>query len=439
MTLGVTEPFTTSLKVSFYAALAIVLPFILWQIWSFLAPAVSGDIQRVLGVFVVLATGLFATGVVFWYVDRAPARARRSWSTTTPSCTRSRSARATSSRSSPSRSLRQGSRSRCPSSSSRSSASASERGQAAQEPADRHRAHGRLRGAPARRSTRCRSSLEVVPLLLLFELSIWLVGAARAPTSERGGRRGRGIRPVVRVVSADWVVPVEGAPIAGGAVAIADDGRIAAVGTQPTSARASGSTAASSLPGFVNAHTHLEYAVYAGFGDGLPFVPLDRDCTSRARALLDLDDMRAIATVGAWESLRSGVTTVGDCSFAGATAEAAAATGLRAIVYLEVFGTDERALSIGSTRTMSGSPPSSPIGSCSASRLTLRSPARSRCTRPAPRSGCRSRRTLPRARPSASSSSPGSETGRLRAHARSSARRRPGFACSPPRGCSTDG
>ena len=38
------------------------------------------------------------------------------------------------------------------------------------------------------------------------------------------------------------------------------------------------------------------------------------------------------------------MTTVGDCSFAGATAEAAAATGLRAIVYLEVFGTDEGAL-----------------------------------------------------------------------------------------------
>ena len=58
------------------------------------------------------------------------------------------------------------------------------------------------------------------------------------------------------------------------------------------------------------------------------------------KAALDFDDMVAIATVGAHECLRSGITTIGDCSFSGAAAIAAAATGLRAIVYLEVFGRD---------------------------------------------------------------------------------------------------
>jgi sec-independent protein translocase protein TatC len=67
VTLGVTEPFTTSIKVSFYAAVALVLPIILWQIWAFLAPAVGEETQRVLGIFVVLATGLFVAGVVFCY------------------------------------------------------------------------------------------------------------------------------------------------------------------------------------------------------------------------------------------------------------------------------------------------------------------------------------------------------------------------------------
>ena len=72
VTLGVTEPFTTSLKVSFYAALAIVLPILLWQIWAFLAPAVAEDTQRVIGVFVVFSTGLFLAGIAFCYTIVLP-------------------------------------------------------------------------------------------------------------------------------------------------------------------------------------------------------------------------------------------------------------------------------------------------------------------------------------------------------------------------------
>lgn len=67
VTLGVTEPFMTSLKVSFYASLGIVLPILLWQVWAFLAPAVGESVQRVIGTFVFLATGLFLGGVAFCY------------------------------------------------------------------------------------------------------------------------------------------------------------------------------------------------------------------------------------------------------------------------------------------------------------------------------------------------------------------------------------
>jgi sec-independent protein translocase protein TatC len=72
VTLGVTEPFTTSLKVSFYAALAIILPLLLWQVWAFFAPAVAEDTQRVISAFVVFATCLFAAGVVFCYTIVLP-------------------------------------------------------------------------------------------------------------------------------------------------------------------------------------------------------------------------------------------------------------------------------------------------------------------------------------------------------------------------------
>ncbi|HSO02222.1 MAG TPA: hypothetical protein VLS46_06820, partial [Gaiellaceae bacterium] len=76
----------------------------------------------------------------------------------------------------------------------------------------------------------------------------------------------------MRVVSADWVLPVEGAPIANGAVRI-EDGRIAAVGTAEELGEGERFPEAAIVPGFVNAHTHLEYAVYAGFGDGQSFGP----------------------------------------------------------------------------------------------------------------------------------------------------------------------
>jgi sec-independent protein translocase protein TatC len=67
VTLGVTEPFTTSVKVSFIAAIAISLPILLWQAWAFLAPAVEPHFERVILAFVVLASMLFVLGVLFMY------------------------------------------------------------------------------------------------------------------------------------------------------------------------------------------------------------------------------------------------------------------------------------------------------------------------------------------------------------------------------------
>jgi sec-independent protein translocase protein TatC len=67
VTFGVTEPFFTSLKVSFLAAFALALPVILYQLWSFLAPAVEHNVQRVVSLFVLVATALFFGGVFFGY------------------------------------------------------------------------------------------------------------------------------------------------------------------------------------------------------------------------------------------------------------------------------------------------------------------------------------------------------------------------------------
>lgn len=72
ITLGVTEPFTTSIKVCLLVALAITLPVLLYQLWSFLAPALTRETQRIASAFVVLATGLFACGITFSYVVVLP-------------------------------------------------------------------------------------------------------------------------------------------------------------------------------------------------------------------------------------------------------------------------------------------------------------------------------------------------------------------------------
>jgi 5-methylthioadenosine/S-adenosylhomocysteine deaminase len=141
---------------------------------------------------------------------------------------------------------------------------------------------------------------------------------------------------VSRTLSADWVLPVEGAPIENGAVVI-EDGRIAAVGPAAALGEGERFDGAAIVPGFVNAHTHLEYAVYAGFGDGLGFAGWIALHVERKKRI-GWEEFVAIARLGAAESLASGVTTVGDCSYSGATAVACSELGLAATVYVEVFG-----------------------------------------------------------------------------------------------------
>ena len=156
--------------------------------------------------------------------------------------------------------------------------------------------------------------------------------ASPAPGRETG--RSRGSEPSSEL-SADWVLPVDGPPIEGGRVRWEGD-RIVEVGPGRAARHHNNAVI---LPGFVNSHSHLEYAVYAGFGDGAPFGTWLRTHVERKRRLLPAD-MVAIARLGVADSLRTGVTTTADYSFSGASAIAAAELGLRATVYLEVFAED---------------------------------------------------------------------------------------------------
>ena len=66
-TLGPAEPFLTALKVSLMAGIAGAFPILLWQFWNFFAPAVQESLQRKVLVFVGVATALLFGGFAFAY------------------------------------------------------------------------------------------------------------------------------------------------------------------------------------------------------------------------------------------------------------------------------------------------------------------------------------------------------------------------------------
>jgi sec-independent protein translocase protein TatC len=76
ITFGVTEPFTTTLTVSAYAAIILALPFVLYQLYAFLLPAFSKQQQRAILPLLAMIPLLFIAGVAFGYFLVLPAAAK---------------------------------------------------------------------------------------------------------------------------------------------------------------------------------------------------------------------------------------------------------------------------------------------------------------------------------------------------------------------------
>lgn len=68
VTIGVAEPFTTTLTVAFYAALIVSLPVLLYQVYAFVLPAMNQRERRVALPLMAVAPALFVVGVVFAYI-----------------------------------------------------------------------------------------------------------------------------------------------------------------------------------------------------------------------------------------------------------------------------------------------------------------------------------------------------------------------------------
>jgi sec-independent protein translocase protein TatC len=73
ITFGVTEPFTVTLTVAAYGALILAMPIIVYQIYAYVLPAFSNRERRVILPLMIMAPVLFLVGVAFSYFVVMPA------------------------------------------------------------------------------------------------------------------------------------------------------------------------------------------------------------------------------------------------------------------------------------------------------------------------------------------------------------------------------
>lgn len=76
VTLGVGEPFTTTITVTLYFALIISLPVILYELYGFIMPALSESERRAAAPLLTAVPFLFVAGVMFGYFVVLPAAVR---------------------------------------------------------------------------------------------------------------------------------------------------------------------------------------------------------------------------------------------------------------------------------------------------------------------------------------------------------------------------
>jgi aminodeoxyfutalosine deaminase len=146
--------------------------------------------------------------------------------------------------------------------------------------------------------------------------------------------RQRNVDPFV--LRARYVFPVAGAPIADGFVAIKAD-RIVSVGARPGEGEVRDLGNVAILPGLVNAHTHLDFSdVTSPLGKpGKSFVDwVGRAMAFRRRAA---KQVRQPVALGLQESLRYGVTTLGDIAQPGWPVSDITASPLSATVFQELI------------------------------------------------------------------------------------------------------
>jgi|KBSMisStaDraftv2_1062788.scaffolds.fasta_scaffold03605_2 5-methylthioadenosine/S-adenosylhomocysteine deaminase len=144
------------------------------------------------------------------------------------------------------------------------------------------------------------------------------------------------------VYEADWICPASSEPIHNGAIAV-EEGRITRIGTpaEIPGAQRMQYAGCAIIPGFVNAHAHLELTILRGLLENIPFLQWIQRLTHIKYQILTRDDLKLSAQLGAIEMLRAGVTTVAEVMDVGTGWEAMKEFGLQGTAYQEVFGPAE--------------------------------------------------------------------------------------------------
>jgi 5-methylthioadenosine/S-adenosylhomocysteine deaminase len=88
-------------------------------------------------------------------------------------------------------------------------------------------------------------------------------------------------------------------------------------------------------PGFVDAHTHIEYGLMDGVVNDAPYAQW-KDALHNKELLMTKEDWDASALIGALHAIRGGVTSISDVTNTGASVRAAIKTGLHGTIYREV-------------------------------------------------------------------------------------------------------
>jgi 5-methylthioadenosine/S-adenosylhomocysteine deaminase len=140
------------------------------------------------------------------------------------------------------------------------------------------------------------------------------------------------------IYEADWVCPISSPPVRNGRLAVENQKIHEAPNEVSNVVRFPGCAI---IPGFVNAHSHLELTILRGFLDDLPFGDWIPRLTDAKYRLLSRADMLLSARLGAVEMLRAGVTCLGEVMDLGTAWEAMREFGLQGIAYQEVFGPAE--------------------------------------------------------------------------------------------------